>query len=114
MRNRRDSEEAPGDTRPGERRPPRGSQTGLVTSHQTNSVPRPVRFRQRERAKDFERGEVEVIASKVVLPRHSESDEAEAAAWDGVDREVVGHKSVALEVAVVSASVNALPRAPVV
>ena len=80
-RNPHDSAAAAGDTRPGEPRPRRGSQTGLVTSHQYPAQS----DSERERSKDFERGEVEAIASIVVLPGHSESDEAEAVAWDGAD-----------------------------
>ena len=69
-----------------------GSWTGSL--HRITSIQCPSDS-AREHAKDFECGEVEEIASIVVLPGHAESDEAEAAAWDGADREVVGHKSVA-------------------
>ena len=62
-----------------------------------------------KRPEDLERGELKAIISTVVLPGLAEADEAEAFAWGTADREVAGQE-VAVQVLVVLAAINDLPR----
>ena len=63
-----------------------------------------------KRPEELECANLKVIASPVVLPGQAEADEAEGPARARTDREVAG-QVLAVQVGVVLAAVNDLPRA---
>ena len=72
---------------------------------------RVLRSRDGKLPKELERLKSKAIISTVVLPGLAEANEAEGPARRSADREVAGHE-VVVQVSVVLARVNDLPRAP--